>query len=149
MRRGRGAVTSQGKAKHDIITSYIRTYLFIFPNVINLCIDFIDCFINCSFVAVNCGIGQFACDGRCVPLKWKCDGEPDCADGSDELSFCARCGSDEFRCHSGRCLPKIYLCDGTADCGSSGVDDDSDEDPSICERFAELIDIYVSHCLVA
>ncbi|KAK6046849.1 Low-density lipoprotein receptor domain class A [Cooperia oncophora] len=42
-----------------------------------------------------------------------------------------RCGSDEFRCQSGRCLPKSYLCDGTADCGINGVDDNSDEDPSI------------------
>ncbi|EYB93681.1 hypothetical protein Y032_0180g824 [Ancylostoma ceylanicum] len=88
--------------------------------------------IEWSSSEVGCGIGQFMCDGRCVPLKWKCDGEPDCADGSDELSFCARCGSDEFRCQSGRCLPKAYICDGTADCGSNGIDDDSDEDPSIC-----------------
>ncbi|PIO69125.1 Low-density lipoprotein receptor domain class A [Teladorsagia circumcincta] len=39
-------------------------------------------------VALTCGVGQFSCDGHCVPLKWKCDGETDCADGSDELSFC-------------------------------------------------------------
>ncbi|KAK6020419.1 Low-density lipoprotein receptor domain class A [Ostertagia ostertagi] len=84
---------------------------------------------------VTCGVGQFSCDGHCVPLKWKCDGETDCADGSDELSFCARCGSDEFRCQSGRCLPKSYLCDGTPDCGINGVDDNSDEDPSICKSY--------------
>ncbi|KJH48006.1 Low-density lipoprotein receptor domain class A [Dictyocaulus viviparus] len=83
---------------------------------------------------MDCGIGQFSCDGRCLPLKWKCDGEPDCASGMDELSSCARCGSNEFRCHSGRCLSKIYLCDGTSDCGANGIDDNSDEDPSICRR---------------
>ncbi|VDL63998.1 unnamed protein product [Nippostrongylus brasiliensis] len=113
------------------------------------------------FYSAGCGTAQFSCDGRCVPLKWKCDGETDCADGSDELSFCggthsafmynsifsqflvvysfeffkpvpARCASDEFRCQSGRCLPKSYLCDGTADCGINGQEDRSDEDPSIC-----------------
>ncbi|KIH51507.1 Low-density lipoprotein receptor domain class A [Ancylostoma duodenale] len=102
-----------------------------------------------QMLLVGCGIGQFMCDGRCVPLKWKCDGEPDCADGSDELSFCARCGSDEFRCQSGRCLPKAYICDGTADCGSNGIDDDSDEDPSICEWVARRVDRYLSFALRA
>uniref|UniRef100_A0A0K0DP36 Low-density lipoprotein receptor domain class A n=1 Tax=Angiostrongylus cantonensis TaxID=6313 RepID=A0A0K0DP36_ANGCA len=84
------------------------------------------------FRRIDCGIGQFLCDGQCVPLKWKCDGEPDCLDESDELFHCARCGSDEFHCQSGRCLPKAYICDGTQDCGANGVDDNSDEDPSIC-----------------
>uniref|UniRef100_A0A158QWS6 EGF-like domain-containing protein n=1 Tax=Nippostrongylus brasiliensis TaxID=27835 RepID=A0A158QWS6_NIPBR len=110
-------------------------YVYICPALVHFLIFyfFFYFFIFYSiFYSAGCGTAQFSCDGRCVPLKWKCDGETDCADGSDELSFCARCASDEFRCQSGRCLPKSYLCDGTADCGINGQEDRSDEDPSIC-----------------
>lgn len=33
----------------------------------------------------NCTAGEFRCDnGECVRLTWKCDGDPDCKDKSDE-----------------------------------------------------------------
>ena len=32
-----------------------------------------------------CPSNEFLCDGMCQPDFWKCDGEPDCGDGVDEL----------------------------------------------------------------
>ncbi|XP_048484156.1 prolow-density lipoprotein receptor-related protein 1-like [Plutella xylostella] len=81
-----------------------------------------------------CGAAQFLCAGerRCVPAAWRCDGRAHCADAEDELgcSYNSTCGTGQFRCSSGRCIPAAWRCDGDRDCGH----DDSDEDPTLCER---------------
>lgn len=50
---------------------------------------------NDSFVSTakkTCATTDFACkNGQCVPARWRCDGEPECADGSDEAdAICSK-----------------------------------------------------------
>ncbi|XP_026107646.1 low-density lipoprotein receptor-related protein 1B-like, partial [Carassius auratus] len=71
----------------------------------------------------SCGPAEFQCQNQhCIQLSWKCDGDYDCSDGSDEdLHLCSNriCPADQFKCLSNRCIPKRWLCDGTDDCGSN------------------------------
>lgn len=76
--------------------------------------------MNCT--KHNCSDSQFTCDnGRCISSRWKCDGENDCRDNSDEKN-CApntdTCKIDEFMCVTGntRCISSQWRCDGEKDC---------------------------------
>lgn len=75
----------------------------------------------------NCTAGQHRCGGndeKCIPWFWKCDGEPDCKDKSDEPSTCPQrhCRAGTFQCKNNNCTPSATICDGNDDCG-----DNSDE----------------------
>lgn len=80
---------------------------------------------------------QFLCkNGRCIPKEWKCDGENDCLDESDEVDSTgakcfkqSECPQTTIRCkNTNKCIPAQYGCDGDNDCG-----DYSDEDAKYCK----------------
>lgn len=68
---------------------------------------------------MTCGVDEFRCkdSGRCIPARWKCDGEDDCGDASDEPK--EECGKEQLkdgegteRRRSGLTVPRLlYLSD--------------------------------------
>lgn len=79
--------------------------------------------------ALPCGPLDFPCgSGECAPRGWRCDGEGDCADGSDESGCDRPCAPHHAPCARGpHCVAPGQLCDGVPQCP-----DGSDEDPGAC-----------------
>uniref|UniRef100_A0A1A8PVW5 Low density lipoprotein receptor-related protein 1 n=4 Tax=Nothobranchius TaxID=28779 RepID=A0A1A8PVW5_9TELE len=88
-------------------------------------------------VVMTCSMDEFRCkdSGRCIPSLWKCDGESDCGDDSDEpKEECDErtCEPYQFRCKNNRCVPGRWQCDYDNDCG-----DNSDEEKCVPRQCSE------------
>jgi len=72
----------------------------------------------------TCADGQWQCGNKlCVPRLWKCDGDNDCGDNSDETNCHQdQCRGKQFQCENKKCIPEHWRCDYDDDCG-----DNSDE----------------------
>ncbi|XP_034358398.1 low-density lipoprotein receptor-related protein 8 isoform X4 [Arvicanthis niloticus] len=77
---------------------------------------------------------QFTCrSGECIHLGWRCDGDRDCKDKSDEADCSlGPCGENEFQCGDGTCVLAIKRCNQERDC-LDGSDEAGCLQESTCE----------------
>ncbi|KAJ8319796.1 hypothetical protein KUTeg_001383 [Tegillarca granosa] len=91
------------------------------------------CIANCTSIQFRCGYK----DDRCIPSIWKCDGEKDCKDGSDEPASCpiSHCAPGQFQCKNKNCTYAFRVCDLNDDCGDGSDEVDCDKRPCSSWQF--------------
>eukprot|EP00794_Sanderia_malayensis_P017393 gene17393-19134_t len=95
-------------------------------NNFTLATDNVSCIASGTEKEFQCEANMFKCaDGNCIRERWRCDGDADCKDGSDETEQTCKsvtCDPSSFLCGTNRCIPSSWRCDRESDC-----DDASDE----------------------
>lgn len=73
----------------------------------------------------TCGKDQFTCkSGACIEASWRCDGNNDCGDMSDEIG--CQCTPPMIACDDTRCYLPHWKCDGDFDCKDMSDEKDCD-----------------------
>ncbi|CAH2090468.1 unnamed protein product [Euphydryas editha] len=71
--------------------------------------------MTCPKLAGTCAANEFTCkNGMCITGTWRCDGNDDCGDASDEAG--CLCAPPMLACDDARCYLPPWRCDGDADC---------------------------------
>lgn len=66
--------------------------------------------MTCPQIDKTCNPDHLMCaNGACIPKGWRCDGEDDCGDKSDELNCNTQtCEKNYHTCSDGRCIPYYW-----------------------------------------
>ncbi|XP_040178050.1 low-density lipoprotein receptor class A domain-containing protein 3-like [Rana temporaria] len=93
---------------------------------------------DCTIYCTNEDFFQCKSSTKCFEKKYRCDGVPQCPDGSDEKNCTVtkhvRCQSGEFKCPSGECLLMEWKCDGAKDCKDGSDKKDCKLEKITCEN---------------
>uniref|UniRef100_A0A3B5ACQ0 LDL receptor related protein 3 n=1 Tax=Stegastes partitus TaxID=144197 RepID=A0A3B5ACQ0_9TELE len=103
----------------------------------------------------SCQSDEFLCgNGKCLPRAWKCNGQDECGDATDERSCSpppteaqpGLCPFDSLPCteaQSTRCLPAALRCNGARDC-PDGTDELGCPDTTCGKRLGNFYGSFAS-----
>lgn len=66
--------------------------------------------MTCPKLDNTCNPEHTSCaNGACIPKGWRCDGEDDCGDNSDEMNCNSQpCEKNFHKCSDGKCIPHYW-----------------------------------------